>query len=246
MSEPLVRIGNLRVELGGKEILRGVNADLARGRITALIGLNGSGKTTLLRAILREIPFRGRIEFLCGHDHRLPTPQHIGYVPQKLHIDARLPLTVADLLAMSLERRPLFFGIRRRTRKMLADLLAQVWTRDELLDTPVESISGGELQRVLLALALKPDPELLLLDEPAQGIDYRDQTPFYELIAQLNRDRGVTVLLVSHDVSMVSTLVHHVLCMKDGRIQCEGPPHTIPEMLVQTFGDEKGLYEHEH
>src|SRR5437667_12854569 len=114
MTDALVEIRGLRVELGGVPILRGIDAGVARGQITALIGLNGSGKTTLLRAILKEVPYSGRIEFHCGHDHHCPTPEHIGYVPQKLGIEAKLPLTVRDLLALALQRRPLFLGISRR------------------------------------------------------------------------------------------------------------------------------------
>src|SRR5215468_9343207 len=126
MTTSLVTIRNLTVELGGKSILRSVDADLATGKITALIGLNGSGKTTLLRAILKEIPYSGTISFHCGHDHRHPTPEHIGYVPQKLQIDARLPLTVRDLMALVLQRRPLFLGISKHASDTMRLLLEKV------------------------------------------------------------------------------------------------------------------------
>src|SRR5437870_531283 len=116
MSQALVTLGNVSVALGGNVILRGLNAEVWRERVTALIGLNGSGKTTLLRAILKEVPYTGTIAFHCGHDHRSPTPQHVGYVPQKLRIEANLPLTVRDLLALALQRRPLFLGIGRKVR----------------------------------------------------------------------------------------------------------------------------------
>jgi zinc transport system ATP-binding protein len=216
--------------------------------MTALIGLNGSGKTTLLRAILKEVPYSGTIRFRCGHDHSRPTPEHVGYVPQKLNIDARLPLTVRDLLALALQRRPLFLGISRRVTQTMEEMLARVWRGKDMLDRPVEKLSGGELQRVLLALALHPQPELLLLDEPAAGVDYQHQQPLYELIARLNRELGVTVLLVSHDLSVVSKHAQHVICLNDGRIQCEGPPQQIvtAEMLAQTFGGEKGVFVHQH
>jgi zinc transport system ATP-binding protein len=245
MTTPLVTIRDLSVELGGNRILQHVDADLAQGKITAVIGLNGSGKTTLLRAILKEIPYAGRIEFHCGHDHRHPTPEHIGYVPQKLQIDARLPLTVRDLMALVLQRRPLFLGIRRRTNRKMEELLARVG-RPHLLDLPVEKLSGGELQRVLLALALEPQPELLLLDEPAAGIDYQDQQPFYKLITDMNRQSGVTIVLVSHDLSVVSTHADRVIFMRDGRKQCEGQPEEVEQMVKQTFGEDKGIYTHRH
>jgi zinc transport system ATP-binding protein len=250
MTTPLVEIRDLGVHLGGKTILQGVNADLADGRITALIGLNGSGKTTLLRAVLKETPYSGRIVFHCGHDHRRPMPQHVGYVPQKLRIDANLPLTVRDLLALALQRRPLFLGISRRVERAMIDLLARVSVKEplQMLDKPVDKISGGELQRVLMGLALEPHPELLLLDEPAAGIDFHDQEKFYDLIGRLNAETGVTILLVSHDLSVVSRHAHHVLCLKDGRIQCQGPPQEILRgpRLEETFGTQTSVYAHHH
>jgi zinc transport system ATP-binding protein len=248
MTQPLVTIRNLGVELGGVRILSRVDADLRRSQVTALIGLNGSGKTTLLRAVLKEIPHTGHIRFHCGHDHHQPTPQHVGYVPQKLHIEANLPLTVRDFLAMALQRRPLFLGLSARTKALLPEMLAQVGAPQALLDRPVEKISGGELQRVLLALALQPSPELLLLDEPAAGVDFKEQEPFYNLIARLNRERGITILLVSHDLSVVSKHADHILCLKDGSIQCQGPPGEILSqgMLTQIFGEDKRVYGHVH
>jgi zinc transport system ATP-binding protein len=248
MTDALVTLRDVRVSLGGNPILQGVTADIARGQITALIGLNGSGKTTLLRAILKEIQYDGRIHFRCGHDHNRPTPQHVGYVPQRLQIDARLPLTVRDLLGLALQRQPLFFGVSKRATERMVNLLKNVFTDPtSMLDRPVEKLSGGELQRVLLALALDPHPELLLLDEPAAGIDFKDQVRFYDLLARLNAERGVTIVLVSHELNMVSKHAHHVLCLKDGRIQCQGPPVAITaEILAATFGHEHGLYAHGH
>jgi len=248
MTTPLVSIHDLHVELGGRPVLDGVEADLQHGQITALVGMNGSGKTTLLRTLVKEVPYRGRIEFHCGHDRRRPTAEHVGYVPAKLRVEASLPLTVADLLGLALLRRPLFLGIGRRARQRMEQLLARVWLAPEFLDRPVEKLSGGELQRVLLALALEPHPELLLLDEPAAGIDFQHAEKFYELLADLNRETGVTILLVSHELSVVNRHAHHVLCLRDGRVQCQGPPQEIlrQEALLQTFGSGSGLYGHHH
>jgi zinc transport system ATP-binding protein len=245
MTSALATIRGLKVSLGGMPILCGVDADLQRGRVTAVIGLNGAGKTTLLRALLKEVPYAGEVHFHCGHDHTGPVPRHIGYVPQKLRMDGNLPLTVLDLFGLSLIRRPIFLGLGARFRAQVKELLSVVGA-DHLVDSSFEALSGGERQRVLLALALEPKPELLLLDEPAAGIDFQMQQSFHELIARLNRDMGVTVLLVSHDLSMVSRIAHHVLCMKDGRIECEGEPNAILEggMLARTFGADAGVYVH--
>jgi zinc transport system ATP-binding protein len=248
MSHALVTLRNVSVTLGGKSVLRELNADILQESVTALIGLNGSGKTTLLRAVLREVPYRGEIAFHCGHDHRRPAPEHVGYVPQKLRIEANLPLTVRDLLGLALQRRPLFLGIGRRTARKLIELLDLVGARHDLLDSPVDKISGGELQRILLGLALEPHPELLLLDEPAAGIDFQDQEKFYDLIARINRERKTTILLVSHEITMVSRRAGHVLCLKDGQVHCQGPPSQIltEEMLAQIFGIDRAVYAHRH
>jgi zinc transport system ATP-binding protein len=248
MTHPLVTLNDVRVTLGDTPILRGVTGQLARGKISALIGLNGSGKTTLLRALLKEVPYQGSILFHCGHDHSHPLPEQVGYVPQKLRFDAQMPLTVMDLLALALYRRPLFLGLRRAWKEKMAAMLDRVGSPAALLNKPFEKISGGEQQRVLLALALEPCPELLLLDEPAAGIDFKDQENFYELIARLNRERNITIVLVSHEISMVSRHAHQVLCLKNGRIECEGPPQEIinREVLGRIFGKEMSIYQHDH
>lgn len=244
-ARPLVSLRGLGVELGGKPILRGVTADIKRGTITALIGLNGSGKTTLLRALVNEYPHKGTIQFHCGHDHSKPYPEAVGYVPQRLTLDARLPLTVGDFLALTLSRRPLFFGISKQTAAKSREMLESVGV-PECLNVPVEGLSGGQLQRVLLALALEPHPELLLLDEPAAGIDFNGLKKFYELIATINRKTGVTVLLVSHDLNMVQTYAHDVLCLRGGSIQCQGPPNEIltPINMSLVFGAEVHMFPH--
>lgn len=245
MTQPLVTLRDLAVTLGGTRILCGINTVIRRGQITALIGLNGAGKTTLLRTLLKEVPYTGEIRFACGHDHTGPTPEHIGYVPQKLRIEGNLPLTVLDLFGLCLRRRPLFLGLSRSFHHRVHELLRAVGV-EHLRDRQVDRLSGGELQRVLLALALEPRPELLLLDEPAAGIDFQMQQSFYHLIGELNVKLEMTVLLVSHDLSMVSQVAHHVLCLKDGRIECEGAPQQIlqGETLKQTFGAGTGLFVH--
>lgn len=246
-TPPLVALRDVWVYRGGRAILQGVNADLARGRVTALIGLNGSGKSTLLRAVVGELPYRGRLEYRCGHDHSHPRPDHVGYVPQRLTIDPRLPITVRDLLGLALKRAPLFLGLGSALNDRLRGMLDRVGVAD-LLDVPVDGLSGGQLQRVLLALALEPKPELLLLDEPAAGIDFKDQQGFYDLIAGINRQTGVTILLVSHDLSVVSRFADHVLCLRDGVIHCQGPPDRIltPDTMTATFGPEVTTFAHHH
>jgi zinc transport system ATP-binding protein len=168
-------------------------------------------------------------------------------VPQKLRVEASMPLTVRDLLGIALQPRPIFLGIGRDLTTRMSAMLKDVGAADTLLEKPVERISGGELQRVLLALAIHPEPELLLLDEPAAGVDVKGQEQFYDLIGRLNRERGTTILLVSHDLTMVGKHVHRVMCLKEGIVHCQGPPHEItPDILRHVFGMEHGVFVHQH
>ena len=236
MSGPLLSIQDLSVRRGSRMVLDHISADLPRGETTALVGLNGSGKSTLLRTILGEFSFTGKLSYRCGHDHSRPRPDHVGYVPQKLALDPRLPLTVRDLAGLALNRYALFFGTGKRAER-LRILLDRFGVGDRL-DTPVDGLSGGQLQRVLLALALEPSPELLLLDEPAAGIDFRSQAGFYKLIAELNAATGVTVLLVSHDLALVRGFAQHAVCLRDGVVATRGPASEVlsDEAIGATYG----------
>jgi zinc transport system ATP-binding protein len=247
MTNVLCSIRNLRVTLGGRPILTGIDADIVRNQITALIGLNGSGKTTLLRALIRECSYQGEVRYFCGHDHTKHRPEQVGYVPQRLAVNPQMPLTVREFFALTLQRRPLFLGIASKVNETAERLLKRVGA-GHLINLQVSKLSGGEMQRVLLSLALEPHPEFLLLDEPAAGIDFADQKPFYDLLAQINRDTKVTILLVSHDLSVVSNRVHNVLCLKNGKIECQGPPESVltPETIDRIFGGGKQVYAHTH
>ncbi|MFO0813465.1 MAG: metal ABC transporter ATP-binding protein [Gemmatales bacterium] len=246
-ATPLLLVDHLSVELGGKSILKNLSAQIPRGQISALIGLNGSGKTTFLKALLKEVSYTGKVQWRCGHDHSKSYPHLIGYVPQRLQFDLNQPLTVSELIALSLQKRPLFLGISKSVRERTRNLLSRV-KAEHLLHVPVGGLSGGQLQRVLLALALEPTPELLLLDEPAQGIDFHSQNDFYDLIAHVNETTKITIILVSHELSVVSKYAHRVFCLKDGAILCEGSGQEIitGEMIKQIYGADAGIYSHRH
>ncbi len=231
----LVRLREIRVTLSGHRILRGLSADIPAGKVTAVMGTNGAGKSTLLKVLLREVPFSGELAFTCGHDHSHPTPSQIGYVPQRLKVEANLPLTVRDLFGLALSKKPWFWPGAGLPDATVAELLAYVRLGAEALDKQVERLSGGELQRVLLALALEPKPELLMLDEPASGIDFVDKALYHERIAEINQERGTTVVLVSHDLDLIRQYAHHVIWVENGMAAAEGSPEEVlsPERVAR-------------
>lgn len=221
-------ITNLGVTLNGHEILRDINLHIHCGELTAVIGANGAGKTTLIKAILGEIPHSGKIEFTNAG--------RIGYVPQRLDFDPSSPTTVLDLFTASLTRVPVWLISSRqqnRIRKSLALVQA-----DHLLVRRLGSLSGGELQRVLLALALEPIPNLLLLDEPAAGVDQNGLELFYRLVSSLRRKYDLAIILVSHDLDMVAEYADRVVLINEQTIACGGTPQEVFQHTeaVKIFG----------
>ena len=235
-AEFAVRFDEVTVERGGISILDRVSAIAPRGSCTAIIGPNGAGKTTLLLALLGEIDYRGRIVF--GADGR---PPRIGYVPQRLAFDRGMPLTVAEFLAMGFQKKPLWFGIDTALRRRAMEALTLV-KADHLAGRIVGALSGGELQRVLLALALRQEPDLLVLDEPSAGVDFQGELIFCELLDDLRRQRGFTQLMVSHDLATVTHHATHVICL-NRKVAAEGPPRQTltDDNLTAIFGMHMGL-----
>ena len=231
-----VRFEDVTIERGGISILDGVTATVPKGSCTAIIGPNGAGKTTLLMALLGEICYQGRI-VLGEHT---PTPR-IGYVPQRLAFDRGMPLTVREFLAMGFQKKPLWFGIGADMHNRSSEMLALV-KAEHLAKRKIGALSGGELQRVLLALALRQDPELLVLDEPSSGVDFRGELIFCELLDQLRHSKGFTQLMVSHDLATVTHHATHVICLNH-KVAAEGPPrHTLTSVnLTAIFGMHMGL-----
>ncbi|MCH7487674.1 MAG: ATP-binding cassette domain-containing protein [Proteobacteria bacterium] len=228
----LVLASGIHVALGGREVLADVEVAVADGEIVTLIGPNGAGKTTAVRVILGlQKADRGRV-------YRRPGIS-IGYMPQRLSLDPALPMTVGRFLALTDS------GSGRRKRAL-----------DEAgvggaLDTPLSDVSGGELRRVLLARALLRDPDLLVLDEPAQGVDVGGQADLYRLIGRLRETRGCGVLLVSHDLTMVMAETDHVICL-NRHVCCAGRPETVARdpSYAALFGERAApafaVYQHRH
>jgi len=237
MTEPAITFQDVTVTKGGVRILERVNASVARGSATAVIGPNGAGKTTLLLALLSQLPYDGRILIAA-------TPRgqaRLGYVPQFLDFDRGMPMTVTDLMVMGPQRRPLWAGRARRQREAAMALLVQVGA-EPLADRRLGALSGGELQRVLLALAIQRDPDILILDEPSSGVDVAGETLLCELLETLRAARGFTQVMVTHDLSLVTAHATDVICL-NRRVMGQGPTQTTltPAVLAATFGIHLGL-----
>lgn len=223
---------------GDNLILENISATIPNGSCTAVVGPNGAGKTTMLLALLGEVSYTGTINISPS---KKADNLRIGYVPQRLQFDRGIPLTVLEFMVMGRQRMPLWFGVRSSHRQKAYGLLAAVRMAD-LANRRLGALSGGELQRVLLALALDQDPDLLVLDEPAAGVDFQGEHLFCELLDKLRYERGFTQLMVSHDLSTVTHHATHVICL-NRRVAAEGAPRDVlnTETLSKIFGLHMGL-----
>jgi len=231
--ESLIEVKNLTVRRGTDVLLSHVDLSVKSQEIITVVGPNGAGKTTLLRAAM------GLTRIDEGSVIRRPGLT-IGYVPQSIMIDPVLPLNV---------RRFLSLGVKA-AKGLRATLMEEV-NVPHLIDKQVNTLSGGELRRVLLARALLREPDLLVLDEPVQGVDVGGQVEIYDLIARLRDRYGFGVLMVSHDLHLVMAATDHVVCLNQ-HVCCDGAPETVqqhPE-YVALFGDRVAsgfaLYAHHH
>jgi zinc transport system ATP-binding protein len=242
-----VEVRDVHVSFDGNAVLRGVNMTVPHGKLVALIGPNGSGKTTLLRCLLGlQKPSSGEIKLFGSTDIEKALPR-VGYVPQRLTLDRSFVLSVREFLALRLKRtRHWFWQSHKATDAAIGDTLADIGAA-ALLDRPLAKLSGGQLQRVLIAFSLLSKPELLLLDEPTAGVDLPGEQTFYELIATVQKRHHLTVLLVSHDLSMVYRHAVHVYAL-NGVICCEGTPEEVmnADSLKQAYGIHVAHYEHHH
>lgn len=230
---PLATLAGIGVTRNGRDILSGVDLDVHRGEIVTIIGPNGGGKTTLLKVILGIIaPDKGTVS-KAAH-------LRIGYVPQKLHIDPTLPLPVRRLMTLTAR----FEGAE------IAAALDETGVA-HLIEADVSILSGGEFQRVMLARSILGSPDLLVLDEPVQGVDFAGEVALYEKIAAIRDQRGCAILLVSHDLHVVMAATDRVICL-NGHVCCAGVPHEVAEdpEYARLFGPRASgavaLYRHHH
>lgn len=229
------------VTLNGIAILDRVRALVPIGQSTAIVGPNGAGKTTLLLALLGWIPYEGSIRFCRSDGEPVSRAMRIGYVPQRLTIDRGMPLTVEEFLVIGRQRLPVWFGCRARHRARAHAMLESV-AAAHLKHHTLGDLSGGELQRILLALALLRDPDLLVLDEPSSGVDVRGERMLCELLDQLRARHGFTQLMVTHDLATVGAHAEHVICLNH-RVTGEGTPRQAltSRVLTETYGIHMGI-----
>ncbi|MEI6491323.1 MAG: metal ABC transporter ATP-binding protein [Verrucomicrobiota bacterium] len=230
-------IDKISVTLDRHPIIEDVSLHLHCGELTTVVGPNGAGKSTLLKALLGEAPHTGAIYFHPVFGPGREDAPAVGYVPQSLDFDRFSPFSVSDLFATSLSRFPVPFGCRGGVRKSALAALESV-DAGELLDRSLGKLSGGELQRVLLALSLTPLPNLLLLDEPVSGIDLPGRELFYRTVSELRHRFDLSILMVSHDLAGIASVSDRIVFL-DRRVIAVGTPREV--LANQDFRHAFGL-----
>lgn len=240
MDETLLDIENLKVAFDGNKVIDDLAFSVRKGEVIAIVGPNGAGKSVLFRAILGLIPYSGKIGWKQG--------LKISYVPQKFNVEKDLPLTVKEFLKLkesnfekimsSIESVGLLTDGHENDRHHL---------EHHILNQRMGWLSGGQLQRILIAWAMLDNPDVLLFDEPTTGIDIGGEETIYNLLKKLNNEKKLTVLLISHDLNIVYKYADKVLCVNKKKL-CYGPPNEVldPQALVKLYGGEAAFYRHEH
>ena len=218
-----LRVENVSVRIGADQILTDVNLHVHCGEMVALIGPNGAGKSTFLKTILGHQEYSGVIAF-SEPGQRSKKPR-IGYVPQSPAFDPSDPVSVADLFACCMSKRPAFLGLGKHMRQTVLECLERVHG-EELIDKRVGTLSGGELQRTLLALALEPMPNILILDEPLSGVDVEGMETLMDMLDEIRRTYDLSILMTTHDFSLLPRYADQVVLI-DRAVLIQGKPETV-------------------
>jgi len=240
---PILHLRDAGVRYGAQWAVRHISLAVHRGEILSLVGPNGAGKSTLLRTLLGLIPLdEGALDLHTSHG-----PASLGYVPQKLEIDRTVPLTVMEMLTLNMPPRRLWWGGANASQRALGlDALARLEAA-HLAARPVGALSGGEFQRVMIAYALLRRPEILLLDEPLTGVDKLGAELLEDLILKLRADHHLTVIMVSHDLHLVSNVSDRVLCLNQTMCGLGTPQEVLQEHLLdEVYGSRRQGHRHSH
>lgn len=218
-----LRISDLSVKIGNHVILENITMHAHCGEMIALVGPNGAGKTTLLKAILGQQDYTGVISFsVPGQRNR---KAKIGYVPQSPNFDPGDPVTVADLFVCCMSHRPTFLGVSKAMRNKITECLERVHA-EKLIDKRIGTLSGGELQRVLLALALEPLPNILILDEPLSGVDVEGIVSLMDMLDEIRQVYDLSILMTTHDFSTLEAYANQVILI-DHKVVTQGSPKDV-------------------
>lgn len=219
-----IKINNIGVKFGKEIALKNVNIHIHCGKLTVIIGKNGAGKSTLLKAILGEIEHTGNITFVDQRDN-LAKKIKIGYVPQSINVEKHMPTTVYDMFASCICHTPVCFKKNSKVYNEIKEHL-KLFGADGLIDKSIGDLSGGELQRVLISIATKPTPNLLILDEPVSGIDKNGIRDFYQIINRLKTEYDMAIILVSHDLELTKKYADKIVLL-DKEVIKDGTPDEV-------------------
>lgn len=247
MSAPVIEIENLSFSYGVEPVLEDVSLTVNRGDVLGLIGPNGSGKTTLLKLILGLLtPQQGAIRLFGQELHRFHERARVSYVRQRSwDFERNFPAAVEELVRMGRVPR-LRWGLWGRADTEAVDRAMRAVHIEGLRARPISALSGGQQQRVFLARALAQEPDLLLLDEPTAAVDPKVEAEFYELLAHLNREQGLTIVLVSHDIEAIVKQVTKIACLNKKLLFCGTPQECLASDLLERVYAGRKLVQHQH
>jgi len=226
MLEIILEVKNLKVELEARKIIENLSFKVRKGDVLTILGPNGAGKTVLLKALLGFLPYQGEIHWTSN--------TKIGYVPQRLPFIKDIPLSIKE-----------FFKLKGAKEKEIEENLSSVGLNKGFLNKKIGDLSSGQFQRVLIAWSLSLNPQVLLFDEPTTGIDIGGEETIYGLLKKLKKEKDLTILLVTHDLSVVYKFSNYVICLNKCPI-CQGWPKEIltRETLQKLYGEEVKFYQH--
>ncbi len=223
----VLKVENLNVELGRERILENLSFEVKEGEVLTILGPNGAGKTVLLKTLLGLLPYKGKVEWTPGIK--------IGYVPQRLPFIKDIPMSVWE-----------FFKLKEASEKETKEIFNSIGLKGDILEKKIGDLSSGQFQRILVGWALILNPQILLFDEPTTGIDISGQESIYNLLEKLRKERSLTILLVTHDLSIVYKLATNCLCLNKKMLCYSIPKELTSERLSQLYGGEIKFYRHSH